>query len=350
MLRGIAALLVVLFHTQSAFGLRGAMNAFFGVFRAGYRGVDLFFVLSGFIIAHVHAPDIGRPDRLGNYLFNRCARIYPAVWILTLCAGFAYAAGFGGADKTGKLGSWSIIASAFLLPQIGAPLVNVTWTLKYEMFFYFVFSFLIIEPWLGVTLLALWQLSVLSVALVPPPGGLGVGGYYLRALCLEFGVGLACAWLLGKRRHSGVTGHAPFQWAILLAGISAFTGGMAAEGHPVSGFLCAIGSGATIAGLILLEQSGRIAVPKACVMLGGASYSIYLVNFSVVTVLSIVLTTRGRVIPRNDLVFIAVAVVAVMAGVAFDRAVDQPVQRLLKLRLKPALLGSASKRSAKLTG
>jgi hypothetical protein len=49
-----------------------------------------------------------------------------------------------------------------------------------------------------------------------------------------------------------------------------------------------------------------------------------------------------RVIPLNDFVFLAVAVVAVSAGVVFDRAVDQPVQRLLKRRLKPALLGRAS--------
>jgi peptidoglycan/LPS O-acetylase OafA/YrhL len=126
---------------------------------------------------------------------------------------------------------------------------------------------------------------------------------------------------------------------------------LAAEGHlSEAGVLCALGSGAIIVGLILLEQSGRISVPKACVLLGGASYAIYLVNFSVVTLLSIVLTARWSVIPLNDMVFLAVALAAVGAGVAFDRAIDQPVQRLLKRRLKPVLLGSSSRHTAKLTG
>jgi peptidoglycan/LPS O-acetylase OafA/YrhL len=343
MLRGIAALLVVLFHTQAAFSQRAGVHAFAGLFRSGFRGVDLFFVLSGFIIAHVHAPDIGRPRRLGNYLFNRVARIYPAVWILTLLAGLVYAAGFGEAGKAAKLGTWSIVASALLLPQTGPPLVNVTWTLKYEVFFYLLFGSLIVKPALGVILLFLWQLSVLWMALFPPAAGWGVGGFYLRALCLEFGVGLACAWLLANPRWLRVAAPAPVQWSVLLAGVSTFTGGLVEDGRwALSGVLCALGSGATIVGLILLEQSGRMAIPKACVMLGGASYAIYLVNFSVVTLLSILLTGALRVIPLNDFVFLAVAVVAVSAGVVFDRAVDQPVQRLLKRRLKPALLGRAS--------
>jgi len=344
MLRGIAALLVVLFHTQSAFALRAGMEAFSGVFNSGFRGVDLFFVLSGFIIGHVHAPDLGRPQRLRNYLFNRAARIYPAVWIMTIFAGFSYAAGFGGAEKAGKLGSWSIIASAFLLPQIGDPLVNVTWTLKYEVFFYLVFSFLIIKPWLGVILLSFWQLSVLSTAIFFPNEVLGVGGFYLRSLCLEFGVGLTCAWLIGKPQFVSAASDAPVQWLVLLMGISAFIFGLIVEGHSAfSGVLCAGGAGAAIVGLILLEQSNRIAVPSVCVMLGGASYAIYLVHFSVVTMLSIVLTRNLRMIPLNDMVFLSVAIVAVIAGITFDRAVDQPVQRLLKQRLKPALLDGASK-------
>ena len=99
MLRAIAALLVVLFHAQGIFEQRTGVTPFAGLFVSGSRGVDLFFVISGFIIAHVHARDVGRPWRLANYVFNRAARIYPAVWITTLFAASLYAMGFGGADK-----------------------------------------------------------------------------------------------------------------------------------------------------------------------------------------------------------------------------------------------------------
>jgi peptidoglycan/LPS O-acetylase OafA/YrhL len=63
MLRAIAALLVVAFHTPIILGLPVAALPLSSLVRSSYRGVDLFFVLSGFIIAHVHAVDIGRPGR-----------------------------------------------------------------------------------------------------------------------------------------------------------------------------------------------------------------------------------------------------------------------------------------------
>ncbi len=58
MLRALAALSVVFFHTQMIFTGRTGIVPFGGRFGAGSRGVDLFFVLSGFIIAYVHAGDL----------------------------------------------------------------------------------------------------------------------------------------------------------------------------------------------------------------------------------------------------------------------------------------------------
>ncbi len=229
MLRAVAALLVVMFHTQWIFGTHTGTSPFAGMFVGGYRGVDLFFVLSGFIIARVHTADIGRPRRLGNYVFNRIARVYPAVWIMTACAGGLYAAGFGGALKTGKLTAWGIAASALLLPQIGAPLVNVTWTLKYEVFFYLVFGVMIMDLRVGLAFLGAWQLAVLSASPWFPQGVPLPGGFYLRSICLEFSVGLACAWLLGRPRFVMALHCAVAQRAVLAVGIAIFVGGMWAQ-------------------------------------------------------------------------------------------------------------------------
>ncbi len=57
-----------------------------GLFAFGHAGVDFFFVLSGFIILHVHAGDIGRPVRLGHYLQRRFTRVYPFYWVVFLLA------------------------------------------------------------------------------------------------------------------------------------------------------------------------------------------------------------------------------------------------------------------------
>jgi hypothetical protein len=56
LLRGIAAMLVVFYH--------GTHTDFLGFFKFGYMGVDLFFVLSGFIILYIHFTDFGVKHRL----------------------------------------------------------------------------------------------------------------------------------------------------------------------------------------------------------------------------------------------------------------------------------------------
>jgi peptidoglycan/LPS O-acetylase OafA/YrhL len=62
-LRGGAALLVVLFHLQDVFSHRSALLPFGALFGAWDRGVDLFFLLSGFIIMTTLADEIGRAGR-----------------------------------------------------------------------------------------------------------------------------------------------------------------------------------------------------------------------------------------------------------------------------------------------
>jgi exopolysaccharide production protein ExoZ len=340
MLRAVAALSVVLYHTTTIFGTRTGTIPFAGLFASGFRGVDLFFVLSGFIIAHVHASDIGRPRHLGNYLFNRIARIYPAVWTMTMFAGSLYAIGFGGAEKTEKLAMASVAASALLLPQVGDALVNVTWTLKYELFFYLMFAVLILDLRAGLAALVLWQFATLLSSVGLLPGALEFGAYYLRSLCLDFGVGLTCAWLIYNAVFVANMQTVRRQWVLLAFGIIAFVVGMMAQTHTrAAGIPCALGAGAIVVGLILLEQSSRIQVPRILLLLGGASYAIYLVHFSAITLTAVALI-RFRLAPMNDAVFLAVAALGAAAGVAFDRTVDQPIQRLLRRRLKPVLFGT----------
>ena len=46
-----------------------------------WMGVNFFFVPSGFIIFFAHAKDVGRPARIGTYLWRRFARVYPTYWV-----------------------------------------------------------------------------------------------------------------------------------------------------------------------------------------------------------------------------------------------------------------------------
>src|SRR5258708_12529385 len=77
-IRGIAAMGVVMYHFQGNFGDKFYLDSTTLVFSRGYLWVDFFFLLSGFILSHVHAEDFARgltPYR--TFLFKRIARVYP---------------------------------------------------------------------------------------------------------------------------------------------------------------------------------------------------------------------------------------------------------------------------------
>jgi peptidoglycan/LPS O-acetylase OafA/YrhL len=309
---------------------------FLGVFGDGSRGVDLFFVLSGFVITYIHCGDWGRPGRVPDYLFKRLGRIYPSVWVVTGLALVVYASGFGGAGGAAKITPWNVVATALLLPQWDVSLVNVTWTLKYEMFFYLVFALSIIERRTGLIVLGLWQAGVLAVALSGTSylhllGG-NVAAFYLRPICLEFGIGVVSALLL--MRGGGLPPvSAAFQWAGLLGGGAAFAAAMLFETYAgpakLPDLVFGASAGLIVTALVMLESAGHIRVGSRLAALGDASYSIYLVHFSVIT-LAFAAATRLHHMPRGDLAYLAVALIAVGMGVAFDRVVDRPLRRRLR--------------------
>jgi peptidoglycan/LPS O-acetylase OafA/YrhL len=250
--------------------------------------------------------------------------------------------GFGGFDKTSKLTEWGVVASALLLPQVGAragsALVNVTWTLKYEIFFYLLFSMRILNSKFGAALLISWQIAIVTFNLLNRSGTLELSSFYLSSLCLEFGVGICCAWLIGRPEFNNLFNRREIQWTVLAAGIAMFIGGMLVEKNIDSaGILCAFGAGATIIALIFLEQAAQISIPNFIVFLGSASYAIYLVHYSIITIFAIIIT-HIHILPLNNFVFIVAATIGVSVGICFDQLIDKPIQRLLQQKLKPILL------------
>lgn len=333
-LRAMAALLVVMYHLQDIFIRRGIVP-FGGLFSAGDRGVDLFFVLSGFIITVSHGTDIDAPRQAARYLYRRGCRIFPSVWILTAMAVFVYATGFGGAAKAQKLDPWNIVASALLLPQSGPALVNVTWTLTYEILFYAIFAALVINRRLGLGVMLTWQgLVLLHAARLFHPG-IWVVAYYLRPICLEFGIGMMAA-LVVTSRHSGWQSRWGGAVGLLLAGTGVFLAGLLYVDFwqprgldlarvPVFG----LSAGAIVIALAVLERDGRTFVPAPIVWLGGASYAIYLVHYSIITLAAGALA-RLHLLPPGDPTLLGCVGLAVAAGAGFHAFLDRPIQRRLR--------------------
>jgi len=281
--RGIAALLVVAFHLTGLSEKHLGASFAGGWFGFGWSGVDLFFVLSGFIIFYVHGRDIGRPARLRGYAWRRFARIYPLYAILTLAVLPVYLLGAGEAMKRDP----GVIArSLLLLPQpFGvSPVITVGWSLNVEALFYVVFGLLIALPRRPARILfASWMALSGALALY---GALTGPGFVLAhpfvaflfdGRNLEFGLGCLCGYAIGR----GAVRGAPW---LLAAGVTGFVFSGANEAHlwidPIQVRLALFGlsAAAIVAGVAALDFGRHLRVPRPLLAVGNASYSIYLTH------------------------------------------------------------------------
>lgn len=146
-LRGIAALLVVYFHAVLQLKNLGVVSSGLPLF--GESGVDMFFVLSGFLMWITTDRSAISP---GAFIVNRLIRIVPLYWGLTVAAGVV-ALLLPEVLKHTKFEAVHFFSSLFFLPSINpsylddasetlklTPVLVPGWTLNYEMFFYVIFA------------------------------------------------------------------------------------------------------------------------------------------------------------------------------------------------------------------
>jgi len=279
--RGAAALLVLLFHATVVSKFYLDYNFAGGVFLFGYSGVDFFFVLSGFIIFLTHRREVGRSERIRPYLKKRFVRIYPLYWIVALMLAPVY---FGVPHHAGDF--IVLLKSFLLLPQIENPLVTVAWSLTHEVFFYGMFGLAIYFPWrymrpLFIIWLLITALFYLGKVLtngalqLPPHSGLVFSSYNL-----EFAMGCAAAYLLDRYRLTSGRRIAIIGLTIfLLCGLSeSFMHRHFGWRHTVLGY--GLSSMLLVWGAVLWERRNRIVVPSLLLLLGDASYSIYLTHYA----------------------------------------------------------------------
>ncbi len=211
--RGVAALLVALFHGERMLSLPQYVGSapLGDFFSFGHAGVDFFFVLSGFIIYFVHHADLGVPRRLRPYLWRRITRIYPIYWFVTFVL-LALRLVSPGGDHELSLGY--VLQSLLLVPQEPDPLLGVAWTLEHEMLFYLVFAAAIATRWLGGVLFAGWMLLALFGLALPVPH-IPILRFLLSPFNLQFLMGIGAAHMVlrggaGAPRTLAVAGGVAF--------------------------------------------------------------------------------------------------------------------------------------------
>ncbi|NIP18902.1 MAG: acyltransferase family protein [Xanthomonadales bacterium] len=141
LLRCIAAMLVVIYHTAAHLppGSEGAHGLFWFGHAVGYAGVDIFFVISGFIMAWTTLNEGGR-EASADFIKRRLGRIFSGYWPF-----FFLALGVFWFARPAHVAESNLLASFFLWPQrLNRVLLEITWTLSYELYFYLLFALLIL--------------------------------------------------------------------------------------------------------------------------------------------------------------------------------------------------------------
>jgi peptidoglycan/LPS O-acetylase OafA/YrhL len=340
--RAVAAILVVLLHLGNAV----ALDKYFGVkgfsipFSFG-GGVEFFFVLSGFIIFHAHKNDINRPEKIFSYAKKRLTRIYPTYWIIFLSV-FFLALSSSLLRNTVPHDFWIIIKSLLLIPQdknitnvwgTGTPVIDVAWTLHYEMIFYLFFSLLILNKWLGIisgTSLLLLSITLSGNSSVIFPLSF-INNYYI----FLFLMGMIVSLILSSKK----TGSS--KPALLLGlGIIIFiftivdffhTGSMLGDKITIS---YGIASSFLILGLVQFEKIGYvIGGQKFFQVLGSSSYALYLTHYPIISILCKLLSWGGA----NKygylgavISYLFILIFCIFSAIIFHFIIEKPVIKWLR--------------------
>ena len=336
-LRGLAALGVALAHLHAVEGKFGGAPLLGNWAIAGFAGVDLFFVISGFVMVWVTRHDQGKPAALPVFGFARFMRVYP-LWWLVLSAivvvwmiqpAWVYASHLTNPD---------ILRSYLLVPAKELPLHAVGWTLIHEVWFYIVFGVLLLAPArLFPVLLALWAAVVTSAALAFPKPLDPILSIIRHPLTLEFIMGAAVGLFARRGRFFAPRLMLQFGSFFMLLSIASI------HANPSAAFgdewtrvaLFGVPAAIIIWGWVGLECQQGASTPKWSQALGNWSYALYLIHVPAFVAVGRLAAPLSREGPLDNLALIIVALVVAIGAafilhIGFERPVQGFAQRLLK--------------------
>lgn len=344
--RGLAALAVITFHSLFI-NAKYVSDATWlpDIFMFGQTGVDLFFVISGFVMVLASANKFGALNEVFNFLKGRIIRIYPVYWVYFFAVLMVFLLNPGMVNSS-QAGEVNLLHSFFLLPDANLPLVMVAWSLIHEVWFYLVFAFILLLPkrWMP-SAFVVWLCAIIGASLFYT----GPVSPYLRVVKHEFSIefifgalaGIAYLKTIGKsysQRLSGiisVVGVALIAYAMLAVSID---GSDVIQSISLERALIA-GGGYTLLllALALFERNSKWDVPGFFTSLGDMSYSLYLSHILTLSVcgrvwLALGIAEAGIV---ESMIFWAISLPLVIAvGYISYRFIELPLTIYLSKRLK----------------
>ena len=342
-LRAVAALIVTFHHIREMYvsHIDGILD-----FRIGAAGVDIFFIISGFIMVVTTSH---RPITPAKFLERRIKRIVPLYWLVTF---MIIAMLFIGLQPIGlassDLGIGSALGSLFFVPfyrQGGEllPFLGVGWSLNFEMFFYLLF---------GIGLFFAGQKRRLIFITGCLIGLVALGGLvkmdapawfaFTHPILLEFAAGLWLGYAYLKWPPSAISQPRALGPLLLILGVIALLATVVLYKAPkeqlfmLRPLVWGIPALFIVVGTLLSERAGLISKNKFMQLMGDASYALYLIH-------PIVLQTTHKaftaVFPKSlattIMMSIAALILSIVAGLVLHLFIEKPITRFLNKSSKP---------------
>lgn len=357
LLRGLAALAVVVYHTNFTI---------FGGAHTEFQAVSVFFVISGFIMTHLSRNDAGQ------FMVRRLTRVVPIYWVVTM-GSFAWTnQGFSNplyvvplwaqwsvsqpslilawiADHhgLGSVSAWSnLVKSLLFVPYINAagdphPILGVGWTLNLEMFFYVAFAVALkmSQRWAPLVVCAL--LLGIKVGIYHYGGGSLPWNFYAHPYTTYFcwGVGAYYAWRMLDARwllehRNGLKGMAMCVGCLAIV-MNLYPGAVSLavpfDWGPLYGVLP---FGLVLSGLTL-EKAGLRCRGQLWMWLGDISFVLYLVH-------PVVLDTQRSIGQRwavfdfatSSAGFLLALALSLMSAWVLHRYIERPLIDALRRQFK----------------
>jgi exopolysaccharide production protein ExoZ len=279
-LRGLAAIGVVFFHIlaiEKKYSANDLVLPF--IFRTGQAGVDLFFVISGFIMVYITSNTQKKTPSAARFLLHRFIRIYPYYWIYFFIV--MAVSTISPALVNASLGHRLAFTESFFLLPNAYPVILVAWSLSFEVYFYLVFAVLLRmqRAWM-IAALSVWVLLLVTINLYITVKAVSFQGLLASPYTIEFIFGAFSAMpvMSGNLKKVPV-----FLFVVAIAAVCIFfpflffryysKDNLIRLMHPlVFGLLFSV----LLISFVCVEIRTRIKLPRFLIALGDMSYSIYL--------------------------------------------------------------------------
>lgn len=314
-LRSFAAINVLILHliaTSSAYNFE---PKYLSILKGwGNNGVDIFFVLSGFIILH---SQLQKKRTFGNFLKLRIIRIVPIYWLVTIMLVLCYLIFPATAFNSNIPSIEYIFQSLFFLSSldsnVSVPFIGVGWTLELEMLFYFIFGLSLI--------FAQWKKSYFFIFLCFLIITIATSNFII----IEFLFGMIIAYVFNnfqlQHRYGLVV--AAIGFLFLFASIN-----QSNDIYLYRVIFWGVPSSMIIFGLIYIKQYNQPLLKY----LGDASYSIYLIHAFIISAFYKLITFLS-ISFNNDLLALLGLFVSILCGAFMYSYIEKPLTSFIKSKL-----------------